>query len=120
MVTGMLVPIWPAAGVILLRVGEDAGELTVNVSALLMPATVVTVILLGPEAAADEMFNVAVSCVEPATTFEAVIPAPETLSVAPLRPVPVSFTATLFPAGPLAGVMLLRIGAAGGAVTMNT
>ncbi len=57
-VTGTVVPSAPLFGLIEVRVGPV--EVTVNVTALLVPAVVVTVTLAAPEAALAAMVKVAV------------------------------------------------------------
>jgi len=72
------------------------GTVTVKVTALLVPAAVVTVTFLAPAAANAEMLIVAVTEVSLATVkLVTVMPPPEKLTeVAPVKPVPVSVTAT--------------------------
>jgi hypothetical protein len=106
------VVLWvPEVGLILLNVGR-AGRVTVNVTALVVPFTVVTVTFRPLTVALPAMVNVAVMVVPSAdeTTLLAVTPEPEMLSVPPCRLVPLSVTLTEVPCTPEFGVIDLRTG----------
>ena len=80
----------------------------------LVPPAVVTVISTMPALPAGDA---AVICVALLTTKEAALVAPNFTAVAPLRLVPVMTTEVAPVAGPVAGAMLLMVGAA--AVTVS-
>jgi len=96
----------------LIDVIVGGGARTLNVTPLVVPPGVVTVMVRLPCAAAAVMLNVAVIWVVPVITmFEAVIPAPALMLVAPFKLVPVRVTLLReVPAGWDAGLMLVSVG----------
>ena len=109
-VTGTLVPWAPVFGEI--EVSAPGGTITVNVTALLVPAADVVVTFLAPPDAEGEIANVAVTEVSLTTlTAVTVIPFPETLTaVVPCNPVPVSVTLTVLLRLPEAGAIEVSTG----------
>jgi hypothetical protein len=102
---------------------------TVKVTGLLTPAGVVTVTVLAPTVAVDEIEKVVVICVPAALTVSGptVIPVPDTVTaVAPARFAPVSVTGTISgintegPGAPDAGVIPVRVGGISGAEPYST
>jgi len=100
-VTATLVPWAPVFGEI--EVSAPGGTITVNVTALLVPAADVVVTFLAPPVALDAIANVAVTVVSFTTaTLVTVKPFPETLTaVVPVNPLPVRVTFTTFGVEPL-------------------
>jgi hypothetical protein len=84
-VTAVIVPGAAADGFKVVSVGDPAGSSTVNVTGLLVPVGVVTVMERGPIGAAESMVSIVVSEVlEVTLTVPAVTPVPLTLTaVAP-------------------------------------
>ena len=108
------------AGFIELMVGAAPGAATVKVTVLLVPPAVVALILCGPVAALAAITNVAVIWVAVTAGAPLVVIPVGRFSVAPVRLVPVSVTATLVPAVPEVGAMEASVGAAGAAAfTVN-
>jgi len=87
----------------------------VNVTALLGPPGVVTVTVLADSAALAAMVKLALTVVAFTTVMPVtVILPPETVTaVVPVRLVPVRVTGTTVPGSPVAGVIDVRVGAAG-------
>jgi len=110
-VTGTVVFRTPVLGTIVDTVGA-AGTTTVNVTALVTPAGVVTVTFLAVSPAVAVMEKVAVTVVLfTALKLPTVMPAPETvIAVAPVSPVPLMVTGTLVPRAPVAGVIEVSTG----------
>jgi len=102
-VTGTVVPRLPLTG----EMEVNVGPCTVNVTALVTPAGVVTVTFLAPVAAPVVMVKVAVTVVS-FTALKAltVTPPPDTVTaVAPVRPTPVMVTGTAVPRTPVLGAI---------------
>jgi hypothetical protein len=100
-VTPTVVPLAPVLGEI--ELSAPGGTITVNVTALLVPAVDVVVTFLAPPVALDAIANVAVTVVSFTTaTLVTVKPFPETLTaVVPVNPLPVRVTFTTFGVEPL-------------------
>lgn len=109
-VTGTLVPLAPALGE--MEVRSPGGMITVNVTALLVPAGVVTVTFLAAFVVPAENVSVAVTVVSPVTvTPVTVTPPPETLTAeVPVNPVPVRVIAVDVPRLPEVGLIEVSTG----------
>jgi hypothetical protein len=120
-VTSTAFPATPKFGCTFVNVG--CGAWTVNVCALLVPPTVVTVTLRAVAAAFAAIVNVTVKLVVLVTFgVPTVMPVPLTITVvAPaMKLVPVNVTPTAFPATPEFGCTFVNVGGcAGGACTVN-
>jgi hypothetical protein len=114
-VTDSLVPRAPVFGATEYR--PAGGTRTVNVTALLDPAGVVTVTFLAPPGAPAEITNVAVTVVSLSAFIPVTVtPPPETaIAEVPVRPVPVRVTKTELPRRAEAGA----IDVSTGPVTVN-
>jgi hypothetical protein len=111
-ITGTEAPCIPLPGE-----SEDSvggGDVTVNVTTLLVPTEVITYTLSGPMVAVALRVKVAVICVEFTTTILLCLaPSPISLSViGAVKFVPVSVTFTEVPGDPLLGETLLTVGGA--------
>lgn len=89
-----------------------AAAVTVNVTALLVPRGVLTVMLWAPSAAVAPMFSVAVTDVELAALklLTVMVEVPVFTPVAPVRFAPVMVTLTLVPRAPELGLIELSVG----------
>src|SRR2546430_4576501 len=84
---------------------------TVNVTALLVPAGVVTLTVLAESVAVFEIVKVVVAVVGVTTRAPTVTPVPDTFTaVAPVRLVPVKVTGTAMPRPPVLGAIEVRVG----------
>jgi hypothetical protein len=110
-VTGIVVPRTPELGVIDDTVGAS-GFTTVNVTALVAPAGVLTVTFLGESVAVGVIVKVAVTVVAfTAVKALTVTPVPVTvIAVAPVRPAPLMVTGTLVPRAPVGGATEVSVG----------
>lgn len=117
-VTARFVPREPLLGVI----EASVGPVTVNVSGLLAPPSVVTVTFLAVRPAVAVIVKVAVTVVSLTTVkLLTVMPAPTPLIADVVnRLVPVKVTGTLVPREPNVGLMELSAGAAGLLTTKDT
>ena len=112
-VTGTLM--LPLAGCVAVfgLIEVNVGPTTANVTALLVPPGVLTVMLWGPSAVVDPRLSVACTVVSfTAAKFVTLIlgePGAFTL-VAPVRPVPVRVTLTLVPRKPCVGAIEVSVG----------
>ena len=103
---------WVVVSVLTNAACVAGGGTTVNVTGLLVPPAVVTVMTAGPSGAVAGTKRVAVIWLAVATTPVAVIPAGR-LRAAPFRLAPVSITSSLVPITPAAGVMPASTGVSG-------
>src|SRR5450432_761227 len=109
---------WVVVSVLTNDARAAGGGTTVNVTALLAPPGVVTLMLAGASGAVAATTRVAVIWVPAATTPVAVIPVPR-FRVAPVRFVPVRITGWLIPITPDAGAMLVSAGSGSSALSKN-
>lgn len=113
-VTGtLLLPVLPLAPVVgEIEVSEPGGTITVNVTALLVPAIDVVVTFLAPADALREIASVAVTEVSLTTVRPlTVMPPPDTLiAVVPVNPLPVSVIGTVPSRLPEAGAIEVSTG----------
>lgn len=108
-VTGTLVPLAPALGE--MEVRSPGGMITVNVTALLVPAGVVTVTFLAALVVPAENMIVAVTVVSPVTVRPVTVAPPDTLTaVVPVNPVPVRVIGIGVPRLPEVGLIEVSTG----------